>query len=117
MTNPFNGQVLAEVAQAAEADIEQAVASTTGAASAMAVLASHARYNILQDIAALIYRRREEFASTITAEAGKPIADGERVLTRTNERRSSRNANREPAKFVLQLATLGPLENLVTGFC
>ncbi|ALA60676.1 aldehyde dehydrogenase family protein [Nitrospira moscoviensis] len=82
VTNPFNGQVLAEVAQAGEADIEQAIASTADAAAAMAALASHARYNVLQQIAALLYRRRDEFAATITAEAGKPIADAKREVGR-----------------------------------
>jgi glyceraldehyde-3-phosphate dehydrogenase (NADP+) len=48
----------------------------------MAKLASHARYNILQDMAALLYRRRDEFAQTITAEAGKPIADAKREVNR-----------------------------------
>ena len=82
MINPFNGQLLAEVAQATDQDIEQAIASTSGASAAMAALAGHARYNILQQIAALIYRRRDEFASTITAEAGKPITDAKREVGR-----------------------------------
>lgn len=82
ITNPFNGQVLAEVAQATDADLEQAVASTVGGAGAMAQLASHARYNILQQLAALLYQRRDDFAATITAEAGKPITDARREVSR-----------------------------------
>jgi acyl-CoA reductase-like NAD-dependent aldehyde dehydrogenase len=82
VVNPFNGQVIAEVAQAAESDVEEAIASTCQAAAEMGRLASHARYDILQQIAALIYRRREQFASTITAEAGKPIADAKREVSR-----------------------------------
>ncbi len=80
--NPFNGQVVAEVVQATESDAEQAIASTSGATATMGGLAAHARYNILQQIAALIYRRRDEFASTITAESGKPIADAKREVSR-----------------------------------
>ena len=82
VVNPFNGQVIADVVQATESDVEQAIASTSGAAAAMSALASYARYNILQQIAALIYQRRDEFASTITAEAGKPITDARREVSR-----------------------------------
>lgn len=48
----------------------------------MGQLPSHARYNLLQQIAALLYRRRDEFAQTITAEAGKPITDAKREVSR-----------------------------------
>lgn len=82
IVNPFNGQTIADVVQATESDVEQAAASTAGAAETMGGLPSHARYNILQQIAALIYRRRDEFASTITAEAGKPISDAKREVSR-----------------------------------
>ncbi|MGQ0696404.1 MAG: aldehyde dehydrogenase family protein [Nitrospiraceae bacterium] len=82
VVNPFNGQTIADVVQATESDAEEAVVSTCGAAATMGELPGHARYNILQQIAALIYRRRDEFASTITAEAGKPIADAKREVSR-----------------------------------
>ncbi|MGA6827070.1 aldehyde dehydrogenase family protein [Nitrospira sp. NS4] len=82
VTNPFNGQLIAEVCQAGEADAEEAMASSAAAAPVMGKLASHARYNILQEIAALLYKRRDEFAQTITAEAGKPIADARREVGR-----------------------------------
>jgi len=82
VTNPFTGHVFAEVCQAGESDVEEAIASSVAAAPVMAKLASHARYNILQDMAALLYRRRDEFARTITEEAGKPIADAKREVNR-----------------------------------
>lgn len=82
MVNPFTGQVVADVVQATEADLDQAIASTASAAAPMAALPGHARYNVLQQVAALIYRRRDEFASTITAEAGKPITDARREVSR-----------------------------------
>lgn len=82
VVNPFTGQAIAEVVHATEADAEQAMASTSGAAATMAGLASHARYNILQQIAALIYQRRDQFAATITAESGKPITDARREVSR-----------------------------------
>jgi glyceraldehyde-3-phosphate dehydrogenase (NADP+) len=83
VVNPFNGQVIADVVQATEFDVEQAMVSSSGAAATMSGLPAHARYNILQQIAALIYKRRDEFASTITAEAGKPIADAKREVGRS----------------------------------
>lgn len=82
VTDPFAGSVIAEVCQAGESDAEEAVASSVMAAPVMAKLASHARYNILQDMAALLYRRRDEFSQTIRAEAGKPIADAKREVHR-----------------------------------
>ena len=82
VTNPFTGNVIAEVCLAGESDAEEATASSVAAAPVMAKLASHARYNILQEMAALLYRRRDEFAQTITAEAGKPIADAKREVNR-----------------------------------
>jgi len=82
VTNPFNGQLVAEVSQAGETEVEQAMTSTVTAAPAMGALPSHARYNILQEIAARLYRRRDEIAGTITAEAGKPIADAKREVSR-----------------------------------
>jgi acyl-CoA reductase-like NAD-dependent aldehyde dehydrogenase len=82
VVNPFNGHVIADVAQATESAIEQAIASSAGAAAAMGALPSHARYKVLQQVAALIDRRRDEFASTITAEAGKPITDARREVSR-----------------------------------
>lgn len=82
VVNPFTGQSIADVVQASDTDVEDAVVSTAGAASVMAGLPSHARYNILQQIAALIYRRRDEFAATIIAEAGKPVTDAKREVSR-----------------------------------
>ncbi|UVT16228.1 MAG: aldehyde dehydrogenase family protein [Nitrospira sp.] len=82
VVDPFTGQLIAEVAQATEADVDQAIASTYSAAATMGQLPSHARYHILQQIAALIYRRRDEFARTITMEAGKPISDAKREVSR-----------------------------------
>ena len=85
VTNPFTGNLFAEVCQAGESDIEEAIASSAAAAPVMARLPSHARYNILQDMAALHYRRRDEFSQTITEEAGKPIAAINQGKTRADE--------------------------------
>jgi glyceraldehyde-3-phosphate dehydrogenase (NADP+) len=80
--DPFTGRTIAAVAQASEADLEEAIASTVEAAPVMAGMPGHARYKILQQIAALLSQRRDEIASTITAEAGKPITDAKREVDR-----------------------------------
>ena len=82
VVDPFTGRLVAQVTQATESDIDQAVASTSSATAPMGQMASHARYDMLQQIATLLSRRRDEFAHTITAEAGKPITDARREVTR-----------------------------------
>jgi acyl-CoA reductase-like NAD-dependent aldehyde dehydrogenase len=80
--DPFTGKILAEVSQASQADAEAAIQSTVDAAKPMGALPSHARYNLLQRIAGALYDRREEFARLMTAEAGKPITDARREVSR-----------------------------------
>jgi glyceraldehyde-3-phosphate dehydrogenase (NADP+) len=80
--DPFTGRTVATVSQASENDLEEAIASTVEAAPVMAGMPGHARYKILQQIAALLSQRRDEIASTITAEAGKPITDAKREVDR-----------------------------------
>jgi glyceraldehyde-3-phosphate dehydrogenase (NADP+) len=82
VVDPFTGKLIAPVTQATESDVDEAIASTCSAAATMGQLPGHARYNVLQQVAALLYRRRDEFAQTITAEAGKPIADAKREVSR-----------------------------------
>lgn len=80
--DPFTGKILAEVCQASQADAEAAIHSTVEAAPAMAALPSHARFHLLQRIGGALYDRREEFARLMTAEAGKPITDTRREVSR-----------------------------------
>ncbi|MCP9461923.1 MAG: aldehyde dehydrogenase family protein [Nitrospira sp.] len=82
VVDPFTGRTIATVAQASETDLKEAVASTVEAAPVMAGMPGHARYKILQQIAAILSQRRDEIASTITAEAGKPITDAKREVDR-----------------------------------
>ena len=82
VNNPFTGQRVAEVWNANSADAEAAIQSTVDAATVMGALPSHARYQLLQKIAGGVYDRREEFARLMTAEAGKPIADAKREVSR-----------------------------------
>ena len=82
VVDPFTGKLVAQVTQATESDVDEAIASTSGAAATMAQLPAHAKYDMLQQVAALLYRRRDEFARAITAEAGKPITDAKREVSR-----------------------------------
>lgn len=82
VVDPFTGKLVAQVAQATESEVEQAIASASSATVVMGQLPGHARYNMLQQIAVLLDRRRDEFAQTITAEAGKPITDARREVSR-----------------------------------
>ena len=66
-----------------EADVDEAITSTHDAAATMGQLPAHARYNVLQQVAALLYRRRDEFvAADFHGEAGKPITDAKREVSR-----------------------------------
>lgn len=48
----------------------------------MGSLSSHARYQLLQKIAGLLYDRRDEIVQLMIAEAGKPISDAKREVSR-----------------------------------
>lgn len=82
VVDPFTGRLVAQVTQATESDIDQAISSTFSAAAPMGQLPCHARYDMLQQIATLLDRRRDDVAYTITTEAGKPITDARREVAR-----------------------------------
>lgn len=80
--NPFNGDREAEVCQAGKTEAEEAIKASVTAFSAMRCLPAHARAAALGTIAGRVTARREELARTITAEAGKPISDARREVSR-----------------------------------
>jgi glyceraldehyde-3-phosphate dehydrogenase (NADP+) len=82
VTNAFSGELIAEVCQAGPAEAEEAIQGTADAAEAMSALAGHTRFAILERMASAIRVRQEEFARTITFEAGKPIVDARREVGR-----------------------------------
>lgn len=59
-----------------------AVQSSVEGAAAMRRLSSHARFTMLQKAAQSLQARQEEFARTMTAEAGKPLTDARREVGR-----------------------------------
>lgn len=71
--NKYTGETVGLVGAADERLVDEAVASAARAAPAMARMPAHRRHEILAKAADLIRSRRDEFASTIAAEAGKAL--------------------------------------------
>jgi betaine-aldehyde dehydrogenase len=73
--NPATGEVLGEVAGAAEADVEQAVAAAARAQAAWAARTGAERARVLRRAAELLRARNDELARLETLDTGKPIAE------------------------------------------
>jgi glyceraldehyde-3-phosphate dehydrogenase (NADP+) len=80
--NPYNGEVLAEVCLAGEAEADEVVRAATSAFAVSRRLPAHTRAEALQKIAGDITARKEEFARCLSAESGKPITDARREVGR-----------------------------------
>ena len=73
VTNKYSGEVFAALPQARREDVDAALAAAQRAAPIMAEMPAHKRSAILARAAQCILERREEFARTIAAEAGKAL--------------------------------------------
>ncbi|MGQ0603420.1 MAG: aldehyde dehydrogenase family protein [Anaerolineales bacterium] len=71
--NKYTGDVIGATPSARKEDVDAALAAATRAAPVMAELPAHKRSEILHRAAALIRERRDDFARTIAAEAGKAL--------------------------------------------
>jgi acyl-CoA reductase-like NAD-dependent aldehyde dehydrogenase len=71
--SPFNSELLARFSVASAEEVEEAIAASSSAAREMRELPRHRIAESLHKIAAGIDARAEEFARTISLEAGKPI--------------------------------------------
>ena len=80
--NPYGRRVLAHVCQAGESEIDRVIQSASEAFSSLRDIPAHTKAKALQQIATSLLRRREEFAKTISEEAGKPISDALREVDR-----------------------------------
>lgn len=80
--NPYTGETIAHVCQASPADAELAMQSSVDGAAAMRRLSGYARSTLLANAAQALQARQEEFARTMTAEAGKPLTDARREVGR-----------------------------------
>ncbi|MDI5922103.1 betaine-aldehyde dehydrogenase [Halomonas sp. LR5S13] len=73
--NPFDGSRLAEVQQAAEADVDAAVAAARKGQRAWAAMTGMERGRILNRAVALLRERNDELAELETRNTGKPISE------------------------------------------
>ncbi|MFQ5957532.1 MAG: aldehyde dehydrogenase family protein, partial [Candidatus Brocadiales bacterium] len=80
--SPYNGQVIGTTYRPAEADVEDAISAAAMAAKETDLLPTYRRSEILCSIRDGIAQRKEDFARTITLEAGKPIKDSRREVER-----------------------------------
>ncbi len=79
---PYDGTPVAEVYQATEGDLEDAVSAAVAAFEVTRRLPAYKRAEVLANTARAIAARREEIARTITEEAGKPINDSRFEVSR-----------------------------------
>lgn len=95
--NPFDDSEMATIPFASPADLENAVVRAQNAFAVTRKLQPFERSGVLSASAAALAKRRDEFASLIVAEAGKPItfAEGEvdrAVTTLTAAAEAARNS-------------------------
>ncbi len=74
-SNPANGQALAEVSQATQADVDAAVAAARKAQPKWERLGGHGRARVLYAIARLMQKQSRLFAVLETLDNGKPIRE------------------------------------------
>ncbi|SFT32081.1 betaine-aldehyde dehydrogenase [Halomonas saccharevitans] len=75
VVNPFDGSLLAEVPQAAAADVDAAVAAARQGQRAWGAMSGMERGRILYRAVALLRERNDEIAELETRNTGKPISE------------------------------------------
>jgi glyceraldehyde-3-phosphate dehydrogenase (NADP+) len=80
--NPFTGEQIALAPLGDESDVAAAVAAAHAAFPKVRSIAAYVRAEMLLRVAQGIEQRRQEFADTIVAEAGKPIIFAEAEVAR-----------------------------------
>ena len=102
VVNPYTGETIAQVCQAGKGEAEEATAVAVEAFSCMRRLSSYARAAALSKVAGILADRQEEMARTITAEAGKPITDSRREVSRATQTFmvASEEAKRIPGEVI-----------------
>lgn len=71
--NKYSGELIGALPTARREDVDAAIAAAEQAAPVMAEMPSHKRGEILARTAVLLRERRDDFARTIAAEAGKAL--------------------------------------------
>ena len=80
--SPYSGDLLATVCQAEPQHIDYTIQMMKQAARELAAVPAHGRARALEQIAGGIAARHEEFAKTLSGEAGKPLTDARREIDR-----------------------------------
>ncbi|MDA7086632.1 betaine-aldehyde dehydrogenase [Pseudomonas sp. SA3-5] len=73
--NPANGEVLANVQSASQADVERAVASATAGQKVWAAMTAMQRSRILRKAVDILRERNDELAELETLDTGKPLSE------------------------------------------
>lgn len=73
VTNKYSGKVIGSLPSARREDVDAAISAAAQGAGRMAEMPAYKRSEILSRAAALILERKEDFAQTIAAEAGKAL--------------------------------------------
>ncbi|MEX2462246.1 MAG: aldehyde dehydrogenase family protein [Paenibacillaceae bacterium] len=81
--SPFSGELIAEVAQASELETDEAIQAAKAAAVKMAKMPAHERAAILDKVADLMDKRKEELARILALEVAKPIRTARGEIART----------------------------------
>ncbi|MGO0059470.1 aldehyde dehydrogenase family protein [Brevibacillus fluminis] len=81
--SPFSGELIAEIGQADEADVDEAIQAAKEAGKAFSKYPASQRAAILEKVVAIMEARKEELAQILATEAAKPIKTGRGEIART----------------------------------
>ncbi|WP_289141801.1 aldehyde dehydrogenase family protein [uncultured Brevibacillus sp.] len=81
--SPFSGELLAEIAQADDGDVDEAIKAAKAASKVMAKMPASQRALILEKAVAIMEARKEELAVILAQEAAKPLRTGRGEIART----------------------------------
>jgi acyl-CoA reductase-like NAD-dependent aldehyde dehydrogenase len=115
--SPYDNSVVGEMPVAGEAEVEAAIVAAQRGFQVMRRLPRFARADILQRASELLRERRDRFARTITAEAGKPLFDARGEVSRAvfNLSNAAAEARRHAGVEVPLDADAGIFEYQTTG--
>ncbi|NYT04319.1 MAG: aldehyde dehydrogenase family protein [Candidatus Methanofastidiosa archaeon] len=83
--NPYNGEIIDSVSKASSEHVKEAVNSAVKGSKIMKALSRHRRYEILSKTADLMLKRKEELATTMALESGKPLVFSRGEVSRAHE--------------------------------
>lgn len=83
LLSPYNQEKIAEIPQASEREIDDAITAAHQARTKISKMPAHQRATILENIARIFEERMEEAATIIATEAAKPITLAKGEVART----------------------------------